>query len=147
MMQGSSSLDPKRGEHRMDVFVLTAIALLSFSGAEADTARFGVASTGREAGAKISKEASRAPYILIFDHEGGLIEVFENRGLPTRRAGPHIARILKDRKVTHYIAEQFGRNLARALDGAEIERVEKTGAADEAVKQVIEGRCAERSGP
>jgi hypothetical protein len=41
--------------------------------------------------------------------------------------------------VTHYIAGRFGQNLINALDEAEIARVENTGPANEAVRQLIGG--------
>jgi len=48
-----------------------------------------------------------------------------------------VALLLKERGVTHYIAGRFGQNLISALDEAEIKRVEKTGPAREAVRQLI----------
>jgi predicted Fe-Mo cluster-binding NifX family protein len=103
----------------------------------ADTMKIGVASTGSAADAAISQEAARAPYILIFDHAGDLVEVIENRGLPAQRASAQVVLMLKERGVTHFIAGQFGRNLINALNEAGIERLEKTGSAQGAVSQII----------
>ncbi len=100
--------------------------------------RIGVAAVGSDADALISDKASRAPYFLIFDQDGELIDAIENRDTTDRRAGPQTARALLARGVTHYIAQQFGRNLIRALDDAGIHRVEKSGPALDAVKKVIE---------
>lgn len=119
------------------VLILASIGFLPVSGTGADTARVAVASTGRTADAKISSQASRAPYILVFDREARLVEVIENRDVAARRAGPQLALKLKGKKVSHYIAEKFGPNLVRALDSEEIEHVEKTGPADEAVRQLL----------
>lgn len=100
--------------------------------------KIGVASTGPAADASISDEAARAPYILIFDHEGDLVEVMDNRDLPARQAGQQLGSALQEKGVTHYVAQRFGENLINALRAADIEWVEKTGPADEAVKQLLE---------
>jgi predicted Fe-Mo cluster-binding NifX family protein len=104
---------------------------------DADTLKVAVASTGPAADAAISQEAARAPYILIFDQKGELVGVVENRDLPAQRAGGQVALLLKERGVTHFIAGRFGQNLVNALNEAGIERVEKTGPALEAVRQLI----------
>jgi predicted Fe-Mo cluster-binding NifX family protein len=110
------------------------------SGSEApDTLKIAVASTGSAADAAISLEAARAPYFLIFDQAGELMDVVENRDLPAQRAGAQVAQLLKERGVTHFIAGRFGQNLLNALRAAGIGRVEKTGTADEAVKQLLKG--------
>jgi|GEM_PF-694934 len=104
---------------------------------DADTLKVAVASTGPGADAAISQEAARAPYILIFDQRGELVDVVENRDLPAQRAGGQVALLLKERGVTHYIAGRFGQNLVNALNEAEIAGVEKSGPAREAVRQLI----------
>jgi predicted Fe-Mo cluster-binding NifX family protein len=135
------------------ILVITALAALWTFGAAAhnlrgegaipgttegtDTLKVAVASTGPGADAAISQEAARAPYILIFDQKGELVDVVENRDVPAQRAGGQVALLLKEKGVTHFIAGQFGRNLISALEEAEIKRVEKTGPALEAVKQLI----------
>lgn len=103
----------------------------------ADTMKIGVASTGSAADAAISQEAARAPYILIFDQEGNLLDAVENRGLPAQRASAQVVLMLKERGVTHYIAGRFGQNLINALNQAGIKRVEKTGPAQEAVREIV----------
>ena len=143
------------------ISMLAALALLPVSGVPAgawelgvastdpvasDTLRIAVAATGPAADAVISTEAARAPYILIFDHRGELVEAMENRDVPAQRAGAQVALALKERGVTHYIAGRFGRNLINALEAADIERLERTGSANEAVKQLIVKRPALQAG-
>ncbi len=118
--------------------ILATLALVPVLGASTGPVKIGVASSGREADAAISAEASRAPYILLFDEKGGLVEVVDNGGVGAQRAGPQVALALKGKGVTHYIAQRFGPNLVRALDGAGIQHVAKTGSAQEAVAQLIE---------
>ncbi len=135
------------------ILVLAALALFPVSGSAAPMAdmratslgpeatqpvKIGVASTGPAADAPISDEAARAPYILIFDDEGELVEVMENRDLPARQAGQQLGPVLQEKGVTHYVAQRFGQNLITALRAVDIKRVEKTGPADEAVKQLLE---------
>ncbi len=122
---------------RRGILGLAAIALLPILGAATGPVRIGVASSGTAADATISTEAARAPYILLFDENGELVEVVENRGLGARQAGPQVALNLQQQGVTHFIAERFGPNLLRALDRAGIKHVAKTGAANEAVRQLI----------
>lgn len=119
--------------------VLAAILLFPVPGAEAQTPKYAVASTGSAADAAVSDQAARAPYILIFDDEGRLTDVVEDRNIPARSAGAHTARVLGERGVTHFIAQRFGPNLTRALDQAGIECVEMSGPADEAVKKLMSG--------
>ncbi len=122
----------------MKTLMLIIAGLLLGFAAGADTPlRIGVAAVGSDVDALISDEASRAPYFLIFDQDGELIDAIENRDAADRRAGPQTARLLVDRGVTHYIARQFGRNLIRALDDAGIHRVEQSGPARNAVHELI----------
>jgi len=131
------------------ILALATIGLLPSAGTVPDTVKIGVASSGRESDAMISTQAARAPYILIFDQEARCVEVVEDRDVPDRRAGPRLARTLKEKKVTHYIAGRFGQNLVRALDEVEIEHVSKTGAADKAVEQLLKeiAKGSLRGGP
>ncbi len=118
-------------------FVLALILLWPASTTGAGPLKFAVATTGAEADAGISPEAARAPFILLFDHKGELAEVIGERRLPGGSAGPETARLLQERKVTHFIAREFGPNLVRALDQAGIQHVQKQGPAREAVLQLI----------
>lgn len=119
------------------LILFMALSVLAHVGVRADDIVIGVASTGEAASSEISDEASRAPYFLVFDGSGTLVEAVENRDVAARRAGPQTAQLLKERGVTHYVAVQFGRNLIRALDDAGIIRMERSGAAAEVVKELV----------
>lgn len=119
------------------ITILATLGFLPVLGGSTGPVKIGVASSGPGPEADISAEASRAPYILLFDENGGLVEVVDNGGVGAQRAGPQIALALKGKGVTHYIAQRFGPNLVRALDGAGIEHVAKSGVAQEAVAQLI----------
>jgi len=123
---------------RSPMLTLGVVLLWAVLVAASDPPRYAVASSGPEADAEISPQAARAPFILIFDHEGRLTEVIEERDLPGRSAGPQTALLLREREVTHFIAKEFGPNLVRALDQAAIRHVQRQGPAQEAVLALIE---------
>ncbi len=127
--------------------VVGAILLCLVLGASTDPPKIAVASMGSEANSDISDMAARAPFILIFDHEGDLVETIENTDVPAQGAGPYMARLLSERGVTHYIAEKSGPNLIRALEGVEIEHVEMQGGAKAAVMRLLGVRSRGRPVP
>jgi predicted Fe-Mo cluster-binding NifX family protein len=117
--------------------LLAFMLLWPASTSASDPLRFAVATTGGESDSAISPEAARAPFILIFDHRGELAEVIRDRTVPTGGAGPETARLLQGKKVTHFLAKEFGPKLVQALDQAGIKHVEGQGPAREAVLQLI----------
>ncbi|MBC8207802.1 MAG: hypothetical protein H8E79_01365 [Desulfobulbaceae bacterium] len=101
--------------------------------------KIAVAATGQEHDASISRQAAKAPFFLFFDGSGNLSEAVENaaRNEP-RNAGPIAASFLADQGATLVIAEDYGNKMKQGLDKNHIKYIEKTGAADKAVLEIIE---------
>lgn len=118
---------------------LVVLCLSPLLNASADPPRIALAAEGSEAASEISGMAARAPFLLIFDHEGNLVETVDNRGLPRGGAGTQTAHLLSEKGVTHFVAVRFGPNLTQGLDSAGIEYVEMEGSAQEAVREILEG--------
>jgi len=104
--------------------------------ASADEIRIAVAATGQAKDAAISQQAGKAPFFLIFDGRGNLLETIENPARDqSRGAGPSAALLLADKGVTLIIAGNFGRKMKQALKEFHIQYVEKTGIANKAVQR------------
>lgn len=99
--------------------------------------KIAVASLEKNEGAKIAQQAGRAPYYLIFNEKGELLETWGNvfaRG--GGGAGFAVVDVMKEKGVEVIIAGKFGPNMTGAMDSAGIKYLEKEGLAKEAVKEV-----------
>ena len=119
------------------LFLLFALATEAF----ADSMKIAVATTGPEKDAAISKQTGRAPFFLFFDDKGNLLEAIEN---PAKDQYGGISRsislFLADKGVTLVIAGNIGHKMKQALRDYQIEYIEKTGAAYNAVQTTIQDR-------
>ncbi len=107
------------------------------SAAETQARKIAVATEGPDEHAAISRQTARAPFVLIFDGSGNLLESIENPITVDRRAGPAMARWLSDKQVDTLIGGGIGRNLATGLETHRISGVEMSGSAADAVKDVL----------
>jgi predicted Fe-Mo cluster-binding NifX family protein len=90
--------------------------------------KIAIASVGKDINSEISPVAGRAPYILIFDDEGNLIEEIKNPfAIGGGGAGFGVAKMLSDKEVSIVVAGHFGENMKRALEERCIEYTEKQG--------------------
>jgi len=100
--------------------------------------KIAIASTSKEEGGEISQRGGRAPFYLVYDGEGSLLETIKN---PVEQGGggvgPFVAKMLADKKVTMFMAEKIGPNMVQALDQYGIEYKEMSGNIGEALKQLI----------
>ncbi len=94
--------------------------------------RIAVAALGRTENSEIGQQAGRAPYFLIFDNSGKLLEVISN---PT--FGPQVASLFDDKNITKVISEHFGPGLITALDERGIKYSEATGTVKDAVQKLM----------
>ena len=94
-----------------------------------------VAAQSGKSDALISQRSARAPFILIFDASGNLIETYENP--ITRDFGPALAAWLGEKEVDKLIGGHICRNLGRNLDQYQITGIEGGGTADNAVKDAL----------
>jgi len=98
-----------------------------------------VAAVGRTENIQISQKAGRAPYYLIFNQRGKLMEVISNPFSGTaRRAGPQVAALLAEKNITVMVAGEFGRKLKIALDEKGIYHHVATGVVKRTVQELLE---------
>ena len=126
---------------RMAIFLLTCLlALAAFSAgpAGAEEKRIAVAAIGDSEDALISPRTARPSFILIFNQDAELIESHANPVTRTRRAGPAMALWLAEHDVDVIIGERIGMNLVEGLVAVNIQGVEKSGRASDAVRELLE---------
>jgi len=97
-----------------------------------------VASSGKTATDVVASIAARSPFFLLFNKNGGLVEVLEN---PYRDsgggAGPLVAELLARKGVTTMVAGNFGMNMKASLDENALHYVAFQGKAREAVQATL----------
>ena len=99
--------------------------------------RIAVAANGQEKSGQVSMEAGRAPYYLIFDKTGNLLETATNPHVSAvGGAGGSTAAFLAEKKVNVVIAGRFGSKMAAALKTANIQYIEKQGIIVDAIKGI-----------
>ncbi len=124
----------------MKRFIFTIILFFGGVGlAQAQQAQIiAVAAVDRTENSEISSKAARAPYYLIFDTHGKLLEVVSNPfHNAARRAGPKVAELLAGKKVTALVAEGFGNKMKTALDEEGIRHEEASGIVKEVVQDLL----------
>ena len=98
-----------------------------------------VAAVDRTGNSQISQKAGRAPYYLIFNQRGKLMEVISNPFSGTaRRAGPQVAALLAEKNITVMVAGEFGHKLKIALDEKGIYHHVATGVVKRTVQELLE---------
>ncbi|ADH84876.1 NifB/NifX family molybdenum-iron cluster-binding protein [Desulfurivibrio alkaliphilus] len=108
---------------RFSCLLATVLWLLSLAPAgAAESVLIAVAAEGPEATAAVSKVAARAPYLLLFDHQGNLTAAMAN---PYRQAGgaagPQVAQFLADQGAGVVIAGEFGAKMLTAMQNQGLE--------------------------
>ena len=97
-----------------------------------------VASEGETLDAAVSHLAARAPYFLIVDSNGELIEAAENPYKDNRGgAGVAAANFLAEKNVTIVVAGNFGSKMTDALKAQEIAYVTFEGNVKDAIDMVL----------
>lgn len=97
-----------------------------------------VAAVDRTENSQVSSKAARAPYYLIFDTHGELVEVISNPfHSAARRAGPKVAELLAGKNVTVVVAGGFGHRMKTALDGEGMRSYETTGVVKNVVQELL----------
>ena len=94
-----------------------------------------VATLDKTEDSQIGDKAARAPYYLIFDKGGNLLDAISNPFRDaTRGAGPKVADFLASKNVSVVVAGDFGHKMKSALDENGIGYHEASGI----VKNVVE---------
>lgn len=96
--------------------------------------KYAVAADGRDDSTSISHQVGRAPYFLILDDNGNLIEAIQNPYLELKFGlGPLIADMLAERKVTVLVGGFAGPNMHQKLKNYHIRFIHGKGG----VKRVV----------
>lgn len=84
----------------------------------------------------VAKQAGRAPFYLIFDEAGELVETIKN---PFSRggggAGPGVAKMLADQSIDKIIAGKFGDRVILALGEREVDFEERKGIVQDIIQE------------
>lgn len=124
----------------MKRFIIIVGLLLGGVGfAQAQQAKIvAVAAVDRTENSQVSSKAARAPYYLIFEKDGKLLEIISNPyHSAARRAGPKVAGLLAGKNVTVVVAGGFGHRMKAALDGEGIRSYETTGVVKKVVQELL----------
>jgi predicted Fe-Mo cluster-binding NifX family protein len=101
--------------------------------------RIAVAALKKKESSEIATQAGRAPFYLVFDESGTLVETLNN---PFSRggggAGFGVAKMLADKEVDIVVAGQFGENMLDAFKERGLRSHELEGPALDAVRSLLE---------
>jgi predicted Fe-Mo cluster-binding NifX family protein len=90
--------------------------------------KIAVASQTKKVESKISEQAGRSPFYLIFDEQGSLLTAVKN---PFSRggggAGFGVAKMLADKEVDLVVAGEFGPKMIAALEERGLRALEAAG--------------------
>ncbi len=122
----------------MKKFALILVLFLNSMGFAQQTQIIAVAAVDRTENSQICQEAARAPYYLIFNKRGKLLEVISNLFSDSaRHAGPQVAALLAEKNVTVMVAGDFGQKLKIALDEKGINHLTATGVVQKAIQELL----------
>ena len=97
-----------------------------------------VATLEKTENSQIGDKAARAPYYLIFDKRGALLEVVSNPFRDTASgAGAKVADLLASKNVSVVVAGDFGHKMKFALDEKGINHHEASGIAKRVVEDLV----------
>ena len=126
--------------HRKMTIIGGLFALLLFTAictAGEPEFKVAVAADSKEKSGQISMVAGRAPYFLIFDKAGKLLETVDNPHTDAKGGvGRSTANFLAKKKVTVVIAGRFGSKMVSALKATNIKYIERQGVAVDEIKGV-----------
>lgn len=97
--------------------------------------KIAIASLGKNQQSQISNQAARAPYYLIFNEKGELLETIKNPfSVGGGGAGFAAAKMLADKEINLVIANNFGQNMIGALEERGLKFEEKSGSIEDIIK-------------
>ncbi len=102
--------------------------------------KIAVASLGKDENSDVSERAGRAPYYLIFNENGELLESVKNPfAMGGGGAGFGVAKMLADKGVGIVIAGKFGPNMTSAMEARGLKYTEVGGKVRDALNEVLKG--------
>jgi predicted Fe-Mo cluster-binding NifX family protein len=110
---------------------------------EMEKSIYAVASNGPAQESPVSDQAARAPFYLLFDGSGNILETLENPVSPvTGRAAPQAVGFLAGRGIRALLAARFGQKMLRELDSIGVDPVEANGPVKTAISLFLESSGA-----
>ena len=99
--------------------------------------KIAVAATKSDISADVSYYGGRAPFYLLFDEQGALLDSFTNPfSEMDRHAGYEVSKMMAELGVDIFIAGLFGPTMISELSGQGIKCVTKSGSVQDAVLQL-----------
>ena len=100
--------------------------------------KIAIAAMTPDVDAGIAKHSARAPFYLLFDEQGEMLEVVPNpfSGVD-RGAAPQAALLLADKGVTLLVAGDFGPRFVSELEERGIDHIERSGQVSDSVRQLV----------
>lgn len=124
------------------IFMGLAVLLVATAGfvlAQQGSARtIAIAASGKLISASVSNQAGRAPYFLLFDKQGALMEAVDNPYKDAGNAGIPTLDFLASQGVKVLVAESFGTKIVEVMKSKGMRPVEFKGAAKDAVRNALE---------
>lgn len=88
---------------------------------------------------QVSEVAGRAPYYLIFNESGNLLEEIPNSFMQeSGGAGVAVAEMLAGKEITVVVAGDFGRKMMDALEDRRISYYQEKGSIKEVLEKIIQ---------
>ena len=101
--------------------------------------KIAIATIDKKEDTKISERGARAPYYLIFNEKGELIETISNPfAVGGGGAGFSVAKVLADKNIDIFTASTIGENMVDDLKERGIKYLEKTGIAKQVAQEIVE---------
>ena len=101
--------------------------------------KIAIATVEKKDSGEVSGRGGRAPYYIIFDENGKLVEIVSNPfSVGGGGAGVSVAKMLADKDVDICVAGKIGANMVEALEERGVKYIEKTGEIKVALKEVLE---------
>jgi predicted Fe-Mo cluster-binding NifX family protein len=123
------------------MFIVAVLALfLAIPAFAAQSLKIAIAANDKIPTAAVSGQPATAPYFLVFDQKGKLLEAIQNPYKDTDRAGPSVVNYLAGKGVTAVAAGGFGPKIVDDMKAKGITPVSFNGSAADAVKKTLQSK-------
>ena len=100
--------------------------------------KIAIAAMTPDVDSRIAKHSARAPFYLLIDKQGEMLEVVSNPFAGVDRgAAPQAALLLADKGVTLLAAGDFGARFVSELEEKGIDYTQRSGQVSEVVRQLL----------
>lgn len=98
--------------------------------------KIAIASTNKNKNSLISEKAGRAPYYLIFDESGKILEMINNPfSVGGGGAGFGVAKMLADKGIATIVAGNFGPKMIEAMTERKLKYLTESGKIDDFISK------------